>query len=215
MIVCAAVKHFSEIISQIVGDWGFEEVLENRTPKALSEWKGNVNNFELCNYLNKHFHIESGMSRFTFIDDDYGYVMKIPFIGRYDYGEEEYANYIAAKEFCVDSFFAPCEKEKLYVPFMDESFDVYIMPYVEVNEEGLSQYIQESYPDIEEEYDTSYFGVEEDCVSELLAILYGDDEYARFNIFCYKQGINDIHGANVGWLNGKLVVIDYAGWRGI
>lgn len=42
---------------------------------------------------------------------------------------------------------------------------------------------------------------------------YGEDEYARLSNFAVFQHINDIHGGNIGDANGKICLIDYAGYH--
>ena len=41
---------------------------------------------------------------------------------------------------------------------------------------------------------------------------YGEDVYARLSDFLEDEHVNDIHSGNVGMLNDKLVLIDYAGF---
>ena len=43
---------------------------------------------------------------------------------------------------------------------------------------------------------------------------YGEEEFKRIDEFCRKYGIDDLHGQNVGDINGRIVFIDYAGFFG-
>ena len=42
---------------------------------------------------------------------------------------------------------------------------------------------------------------------------YGEDALDQLCSFCMEEDINDIHGGNIGWVDGKLVLIDYAGYN--
>ena len=41
---------------------------------------------------------------------------------------------------------------------------------------------------------------------------YGEKTFDMLCDFCNEWDINDIHGGNVGWIEGKLVLTDYAGY---
>lgn len=42
---------------------------------------------------------------------------------------------------------------------------------------------------------------------------YGEEEYVKFTDFAYEYDINDLHLANIGSVDGKLCLIDYAGYH--
>lgn len=44
---------------------------------------------------------------------------------------------------------------------------------------------------------------------------YGVESYNKFNAFCEKWNINDLHSSNVMELNGELKIADYAGYPGV
>ena len=49
-------------------------------------------------------------------------------------------------------------------------------------------------------------------VATLFAETYGYEEFLRLNDFLEWYDINDLHSGNIGYINGKLVFIDYAGY---
>lgn len=53
------------------------------------------------------------------------------------------------------------------------------------------------------------------CIAADFIKEYGFEEYKRFSDFSISQGINDVHTNNVGYINGRLVLIDYAGFHEI
>lgn len=42
---------------------------------------------------------------------------------------------------------------------------------------------------------------------------YGDEVYETLSKFCIWEDINDIHYGNIGFIDGKVVLIDYAGYH--
>ena len=43
---------------------------------------------------------------------------------------------------------------------------------------------------------------------------YGKDLFMKLSQFCHDWEVNDLHSGNVGYLNGHVVILDYAGyWR--
>ena len=42
---------------------------------------------------------------------------------------------------------------------------------------------------------------------------WGEELFMRFDYFCRKHHIDDLHSSNVGEVDGHLVILDYAGYR--
>jgi hypothetical protein len=42
---------------------------------------------------------------------------------------------------------------------------------------------------------------------------YGEEAYQALTEFMYEEDINDLHGGNIGDVNGKMVFIDYSGYH--
>ena len=52
-------------------------------------------------------------------------------------------------------------------------------------------------------------------ILELFYQLLGKEKFDMVNNFLESEGINDLHGGNVGWNNkGELVLCDYSGYMG-
>lgn len=51
------------------------------------------------------------------------------------------------------------------------------------------------------------------AVAETFVANYGLDEYYRLNQFIIAENINDLHGSNVGEIDGKFCFIDYGGYH--
>ena len=65
----------------------------------------------------------------------------------------------------------------------------------------------------EEEIDDILYDIDGcDVVGELLNYYYSLNMIKRFNWLCCYNQINDIHDSNVGYINNRLVIIDYAGY---
>ena len=54
----------------------------------------------------------------------------------------------------------------------------------------------------------------DEYVENLLSFHYDHKRLDNFLDFCEENDINDIHTGNVGYINGRLVVIDYSGYHG-
>ena len=53
------------------------------------------------------------------------------------------------------------------------------------------------------------------CYKEIAVVfkeMYGVEEFERFSEFCENYGIDDLHTGNVGVIDGRFVVIDWAGF---
>lgn len=42
---------------------------------------------------------------------------------------------------------------------------------------------------------------------------YGEEEFAQLSEFLEAEDVNDLHRGNIGLVNGRLVILDYAGWH--
>ena len=50
------------------------------------------------------------------------------------------------------------------------------------------------------------------CVAVEFLRLMGTEKFCEFSSFCHDYKINDLHCSNVGYLHGRFVIIDYAGY---
>ena len=44
--------------------------------------------------------------------------------------------------------------------------------------------------------------------------LYGKKFLASFEQFSNEVQLNDLHNGNIGWRNGRPIILDYAGYQG-
>lgn len=175
-------------------------------------------------------HTSNGASKIVLWEDDLPYVIKFPiFNGRTefkDYCRVELKNYKALKDFPeIISCFA-------WIDYLFEykGFPIYIMEKVDCDEYGIEiaaydstllRYCEEEnlvegsddYKEKIADFSDSFFsfwdGIEK--METLLIKDWGYQILKKFQDFCYKYNINDLHSANWGYRGNELVVIDYSG----
>lgn len=158
--------------------------------------------------------LECGATKAVIIDEDYDYVLKIPFLmeSGWDYCQIELENYISAKQDNLEAYFA----ETFYLGEY-EGVQCYASKKADCDDiEGrVSDEIRESYPDMSDEEFSSYIDNSwtEEVVAEAMENYAGDD-WGRLYDFLNDNNINDLHYGNVGYINGSLVYIDFSGYRG-
>ena len=143
------------------------------------------------------------------------WVLKIPFTNfKIDYCNLEETNYCAAKREGFEDFMA----ETHYL--MDfKGIPCYIMRKAEV---GLNFLREDMYSCLIKEGNSEEYAVynselncsDEEYVEDLLGFHYDHKRLDDFLDFCSENEINDIHTDNVGYIDGRLVVIDYSGYHG-
>lgn len=157
----------------------------------------------------------SGCTRYVFWDKndlDCDYVYKINFRNEPDYCKKEAENYKKACEYGIEKMFAECAYVLTY-----EGRDIYAMEFADVDDDQACSDLREKMETVshlsEEEIDDIMYDSDEcDVVSELLNYYYDSNTLISFNELCYHNQINDIHDNNVGYINDRLVMIDYAGY---
>ena len=185
--------------------------------------------------IGQNFDIEahSGATRLCLlIDSDYGYdyVVKIPYIDRaIDYCAREVEIYEKAKQLGIQEIFAECALLEVIV-IEGIEFPIYLMEKVDGSYWDLDgmcfSYYKEKIYDGDVSDDESIIAdqyakelYEEELFEEYelaLAASYGEkhDVLKTIRQFIYEESINDLHSGNMGVVNGKVVLIDYAGYRG-
>ena len=157
--------------------------------------------------------LESGATKAVIIDEDYDYVLKIPFLmeSGQNYCQIELENYVNAKQDNLEAYFA----ETFYLGEY-EGAQCYASKKADCDDiEGrVSDEIRESYPDMSDEDFNSYIGDcwGEEIVEEAMKNCAGDN-WGRLYDFLYDNGINDLHYGNIGYIDGSLVYIDFSGYR--
>lgn len=155
----------------------------------------------------------AGYTRYVFWDElDCDYVYKINFKKEADYCKREAENYELARECGIEDMFAECAYVLTY-----EGRDIYAMEFADVDDNQTCSDLREKMESVshlsEEEIDDILYDIDGcDVVGELLNYYYSLNMIRRFNELCYHNQINDIHDSNVGYINNRLVIIDYAGY---
>lgn len=143
------------------------------------------------------------------------WVLKIPFSDyEFNYCSLEEKNYISAKREGFEDFMA----ETHYL--MDfNGAPCYIMKKAEVGFDLLKKdmyscLIEEGNSEEYARYNSELNCSGDEYVENLLGFHYDRKRLDNFLDFCEENDINDIHTGNVGYINGRLVVIDYSGYHG-
>lgn len=177
---------------------------------------------------------EHGISKGVIIPDDTDYVIKIPFSGYHYEDEEENENeeinfYHGGGNY--DDDYCALEME-IYDNIKDSKYSKYFAPLKKVLEiNGFNIYIQpkvDIFDDVYPSYSDSSLETAKRisssamcCIvsSAWLAYLLENDfnndekELEKFVYFLTENGLDgDLHSANVGFIDGQSVVIDYAGF---
>lgn len=165
----------------------------------------------------------NGETRWCIISKDWDFVLKIPRLENVsqDYCEIEVKNFERAKAYRVEKLLLPTE-------FLTE------------NPHGVKIYKQARYDSAAADLD---WDTERDMCKELRRVvnlkimnkivnniydghrikdvwlyrvyqLYGKNFLRSFEQWTHDCQVNDLHGGNVGYLHGKPIILDYAGYFG-
>lgn len=161
--------------------------------------------------------ISYGASRAAVIDEVNKIVFKIPFKGydekdRYsgagytctedswNYCESEKSIYKEAKKYRVEDFFLPVQTiENINYPF-------YAQKLVEVLASNENYLSSSGYDKGSSDFDIPNYFLDK------MYNYYGKDSVDDFINFSFDIGLNDIHDENIGYINGRPVIFDYAGF---
>ena len=167
----------------------------------------------------------NGASRFVVWDDNNpDYVIKIGIREEDDkYNRREVELYHAATEARVESQFGWCAYVGDYC-----GREIYAMEFLEsssvYNEDksyewGLKKYCSDNDLDsnsseVLEAYHDYYWDrmYDSEMILEWFESSLTISEMRKFDAFVCKHNITDIHAANIGYRDEKLVILDYAGW---
>lgn len=174
----------------------------------------------LIDELGGVFQLHTGESKGVLCCEDLGIVFKFPFLNRgMDFCRAEVRNYRAAEEAGFANRFAWCDKFCTF-PTANGYYTIYVMEYAECDDDWMIGHITETFdanhPNGAEE-DNSWSTKRTEVVSgscEGVAYFLEDEwmDYDEFDSFCQLNDIDDIHSANLGIIDERLVVIDYSGY---
>lgn len=208
--------HFDNLLEMLVENYEFDKVLSKIEASdcdcSYDEWVDvYADEFPTINF-------RRGVTRIAIIDKSEKYVIKIDMKG-FDYSCREEENYKSAEAELFGQYFAPVEF-LMYFNFTDTiKIPVFVSPMCEINVDEVMSLSRNGYykSKIEDGIDVSddeEFDYEEDTDQVRCAFeeFYGVDRTDALYDFMDDNCINDVHSENVGFLDGKLVVLDYAGY---
>ena len=161
--------------------------------------------------------ISYGASRAAVIDRANRIVFKIPFKGyeeeslfegaeythvgnSWNYCETEKTIYKEAKKYGVEDFFLPVQTiENINYPF-------YAQKLVEVLASNENYLSSSGYDEGSSDFDIPNYFLDK------MNDYYGEDSVDDFIRFGFDIGLNDVHDENIGYINGRPVIFDYAGF---
>lgn len=201
------------------------EFLSERTRKtaltAINAFTDNEYNWD--GRIPEDLCMDCGMTKMVLSCPEWDYVIKIPFIcdtslgAEIDYCEVEAMNYELAEKFGLEHHFAACKRLPAY-HFCSVDYDgdfavidipLYMMEFAEVDEIATEDLCSDCYI-----CDSADFSDDQKDAARIFSNYYTDSEVEDLVAFIDDNGINDIHGLNVGYIGGFPVLIDYSGYMG-
>lgn len=143
------------------------------------------------------------------------WVFKIPFKRcKCNYCQMEVDIYEMARKENIEEFFAPCYFLEKY-----DNVDIYVMERADLSYNNLYSDLYDrlsSEGHSNEEVEDIIAEVEDESgYVEWLFPYYMDyDKFEIFTDFLENANINDLHSGNIGYIGGRVVLIDYSGYRG-
>lgn len=153
--------------------------------------------------------IMSGATKAVFAVEGMDTVAKIGFQNfKVDHAAREAQIYQEACGVHLEQFFVPCKKIGEI-----SSLEVFEMELVDVGEELVtSDMWRKCSGSMSSEEIVNV--IDEDCgfVESLFPFYYSNEEITRLYKFISELEINDLHSGNIGYENGRIVIIDYSGY---
>ena len=180
--------------------------------------------FDDCEYIAERTgaHFSHGETRWCFWFDDCDMVIKIPRFdgGRdFDYCQRELHNYEKARIYRVERILLPIEYIGEY-----GAVSVYLQPRFTYSHDDMSagkhntlrkklNNIPNRSKVLASSLNNLYSRVDREWYARVLQ-LYGKKFLASFEKFSRDARLNDLHDGNIGWRNGRPIILDYAGYCG-
>lgn len=119
--------------------------------------------------------------------------------------------------FCCSEYFDSSELEDIYersdCEYMDINIAIPLFAYPKaITHPHYASAPDRSCYDIASKHDSPLDNQSREIAARFIEE-YGEDAYIEFSDFCLEHGINDIHTGNVGTIDGRFVIIDYAGFE--
>lgn len=150
-----------------------------------------------------------GATKAVFAAEGMDTVAKIGFQNfKVDHAAREAQIYQEARAMDLEQFFVPCKKIGEI-----SSLEVFEMELVEVGEDLVTSDMWRKCSgsmSSEEIVDV----IDDDCgfIEALFPFYYSVEEMTRLYDFISELEINDLHSGNIGYENGRIVIIDYSGY---
>lgn len=168
--------------------------------------------------LDRKFRLDNGAVKYCIMSDLFFSDYVVKFCGEdFDYCEREYTNYLAAVDRELGQFFP-------YTDFLGELNGLKF--YIQERAVCDSEYVNSVwYESLRESYEGAYEDEDEDFINSRIWDAVDDLEdderlqmiYAVQDLedFINEYRINDLHEANFGFIDERLVIIDFSGygWR--
>lgn len=154
-------------------------------------------------------HIFHGATKAVFSIDEMDTVAKIGFQNfKVDHAAREAQIFQEACGAHLEQFFVPCKKIGEI-----SNLEVFEMELVDVGEELVTSDMWRKCSgsmSSEEIVDV----IDDDCgfIETLFPFYYSEEEMTQLYEFISKLEINDLHSGNIGYENGRIVIIDYSGY---
>lgn len=154
-------------------------------------------------------HIFHGATKAVFSIDEMDTVAKIGFQNfKVDHAAREAQIFQEACGAHLEQFFVPCKKIGEI-----SNLEVFEMEFVDVGEELVTSDMWRKCSgsmSSEEIVDV----IDDDCgfIETLFPFYYSEEEMTQLYEFISKLEINDLHSGNIGYENGRIVIIDYSGY---
>ena len=184
MDTAAIYNHFTEIIDKLWDNEEYREYLE-------------YPDYDETHYCD-NITLASGVTRLAIIDDNYDWIVKIDIEDNYCDWEEELYNRARYKG--IEDMFAACF-------FIGRYMDWNLYAY----EKADCSYHAYDIAD-EDRYSGSPLSARNPSIAADMLKMWGQEKFDLLTNFCIDNRISDLHCGNVGYICGKLVLTDYAGY---
>lgn len=163
-----------------------------------------------------------GATRLCVFDKSWDFVLKISRAGSMDYNKMEADNYETAKKYHVERLLLPTTL--CYTTA--NGMDIYRQPRYTIShwdalENDYARVLERRYGNLVRHQRVRKIRNRCYCGSRIdgywmarVLQLYGKKFCKSFEMFTQECQINDLHEANLGWKDGRPIILDYAGYRG-
>ena len=160
------------------------------------------------------FGVAGGASKVCIWHGDlYGWVIKVGYTEKVsiDYATREYEVYCAAKEEGLECYFP---KTEFLGTFNGRAF--YVQEYADCDENQVTsewyEYVSDRFEELGEDYDDDAVWYEIDWLDDLgkARLCFHDEKLCNFLM---DNQVGDLHEGNFGYIGGRMVIVDFSGWR--